>query len=440
MMEKMKRKGIGFLLCGLALTGCGYRAPLHKSYIPVVTDTTLYSGVRADYQELAALVEKDTGMKPVEGNTVTLVSEGQENLDRLLEDVKAAEVSAYIEPYRFCLDSVGTVLADLLQEKAAAGADVRIILDKSANTKDDIRKLKQLRKDGAQVTEFHRPVFFLDHRLPSLATHRNHRKLLILDGRTAYVGSRNIQAKYFFDWHDADIRVTGPVVADLTEAFHSNQRNVGVHRKKPLYVAPDLEAAARRDSIPGMEQFFGVPMQVLPEYPTDHALPTRNCIEWILAHAKGYFWYYNPYSPPPASTIKALQEAARRGVDVRWITPSITDVGPEKGIAESMYKDLLEAGVRIYEWQEHMMHAKQYLCDDYLMAIGSANLDNLSLFLNYELLTLLYDERICRKAAGIFLSDIETHCREITLEEVNGWTRLRQLRNRLCRLLGGAMG
>ena len=432
------RKTILLFLGFLSLTGCGYRAPMHKSYVPVVTDTTLYSGVRGDYQQLAALMEKDTEMKPVEGNTVTMVTGGTENLGQLLEDVKAAEVSAYIEPYRFSLDSVGTVLADILTEKAKAGVDVRIILDKSANKKEDIRKLKGMRKFGAQVSVFHRPLFLLDRRLPSLATHRNHRKLLILDGRTAYVGSRNIQTKYFFDWQDADIRVTGPVVADLTEAFHGNQRNIGIH-KRPLYVAPDLEERARRDTVPGLKQFFDVPIQVVPEYPSDHRLPTRNCLEWTLAHAKEYFWYYNPYSPPPESTIQALKDAARRGVDVRWIAPSITDVGPERGIAESMYPGLLEAGVRIFEWQGHMMHAKQYLCDNYLTFIGSSNMDNLSLFLNYELLNVIYDERICREAAGTFLENLSAHCREVTLEEVRGWSKFRRLRNWFMRLLGGAM-
>lgn len=432
------RKAVLVLLCGLFLTGCGYRAPLHKSYIPVVTDTTLYSGVRAEYQQLAALMEKDTGMKPVEGNTVTMVFEGQDNLDHMIKDLQAAETSVYMEPYRFRLDSVGNILAGILQEKSQAGVDVRLILDKAANRKEDIQQLKKMLKGSTQVHVFHLPGFYIDRKIPHLATHRNHRKLLILDGHTAYVGSRNIQTKYFFDWQDADIRVTGPVVADLTEAFHGNQRNIGIH-KRPLYVAPDLEERARRDTVSGLKQFFDVPVQVVPEYPSDRRLPTRNCLEWTLAHAKEYFWYYNPYSPPPESTIQALKDAARRGVDVRWIAPSITDVGPERGIAESMYPGLLEAGVRIFEWQGHMMHAKQYLCDNYLTFIGSSNMDNLSLFLNYELLNVIYDERICREAAGTFLENLSAHCREVTLEEVRGWSKFRRLRNWFMRLLGGAM-
>lgn len=432
------RKTVPVLLCILFLTGCGYRAPLHKSYIPVVTDTTMYSGVRAEYQQLAALMEKDTGMKPVGGNTVTMVFEGQENLEHMIEDLRAVETSVYMEPYRFRLDSVGNILAGILQEKSEAGVDVRLILDKAANKGEDVRQLQKMLKGNAQVHVFHLPGFYIDRKIPHLATHRNHRKLLILDGHTAYVGSRNIQTKYFFDWQDADIRITGPVVADLTEAFHGNQRNIGIH-KKPLYVAPDLKEWARRDTVPGTKQFFDVPVQVVPEYPSDRRLPTRNCLEWTLAHAKEYFWYYNPYSPPPESTIKALQDAARRGVDVRWIAPSVTDVGPERGIAESMYRGLLEAGVRIFEWQGHMMHAKQYLCDGYLTFIGSSNMDNLSLFLNYELLNLIYDERICREASETFLDNLTAHCREVTPEEVRNWPVRRRLRNWFMRIFGGAM-
>lgn len=131
---------------------------------------------------------------------------------------------------------------------------------------------------------------------------------------------------------------------------------------------------------------------------------------------------------------------ACRGVDVRWIVPGVNDIGPEKGMAESMYGELLDAGVRIYEWQEHTMHAKQYLSDDYLMIIGSANLDNLSLFLNYEMVTVLYDERVCRLYKDVYLSDLEQHCVEVSAEQVHRWNAFHRLRNWLIRLLGGFFG
>ena len=100
----------------------------------------------------------------------------------------------------------------------------------------------------------------------------------------------------------------------------------------------------------------------------------------------------------------------------------------------------LDAGVRIYEWQEHTMHAKQYLSDDYLAIVGSANMDNLSLFLNYEMVTILYDERICRQYAEIFLSDLREHCQEVKEAEVQKWSLFRKIRNWFIRVLGGPLG
>ena len=384
-------------------------------------------------------MEKDTELGLTRGNTVTEVADGQENLEMLVTEFRQAKTSIYIEPYRFRLDSSGTYLADILRQKVLEGVDFRLILDKSANKKEDRQEFRKMRELGARVYTFHRPQFWLDRRLPSLATHRDHRKITLIDGRVALVGSRNIQDKYFYDWHDVDIRVTGPVVADLTEAFRRTQALVAPGAPAP-YVAPDPEGTARADTLPGKRQYYDVPMQVVPDTPADRKLPIRNCIEWALAHAKDYFWFYNPYSPPPETTIQALCDAARRGVDVRWIVPGINDVGPEKGMGESMYKQLMDAGVRIYEWQEHTMHAKQYLSDDYLMVIGSANLDNLSLFLNYEMVTVIYDERICRRYAEIFLSDLEGHCVEITPGQVERWPLRRRIRNWFIRLLGGSVG
>ena len=433
------KKAFLSMACCLVLAGCGYRAPLHRSYIPQVTNSTRYAGIRTEYQELAALMEKDTELGLTRGNTVTMIADGKENLEMLVEEFRKADVSIYIEPYRFRLDTTGTFLADILRQRALDGVDVRLILDKSANKKEDRKELRKLRDIGARVNVFHRPAFWLDHHFPGLATHRDHRKLTLLDGRIAYVGSRNIQDKYFYDWHDVDIRLTGPVVTDLTEAFRRSQSLVAPRAEAP-YAAPEQEASARADSLPGKTQFFGVPAQVVPDTPADRRLPIRNCLEWAIDHSRNYFWFYNPYTPPPATTIEALKNAAARGVDVRWIVPGINDVGPEKGMAESMYEELTSAGVRIYEWQEHTMHAKLYLSDDYLTIIGSANMDNLSLFLNYELVTLLYDERICRRYAEIFKSDLEQHCVEIPLEEVRSWPLLRRLRNGLIRLLGGPMG
>ena len=109
----------------------------------------------------------------------------------------------------------------------------------------------------------------------------------------------------------------------------------------------------------------------------------------------------------------------------------------EEYIAEYLYKDLLSAGVRIYEWHSGIMHAKQFVSDDYLMAIGSVNMDNLSFFLNYENEAIVYDEELAKVTAGQFQQDLTAHCREVTLDEVKRWNIFRRLRNWFFYTFGG---
>ena len=127
-MVNLRKTGL-FLACCLVAVGCGYRAPLHKSYIPQVTDSSRFAPVRGEYMELAALMEKDTELGLTRGNTVTEIADGKENLEMLVEEFQQAEKSIYIEPYRFRLDTTGAKLAEILRQKALEGVDVRLILD-----------------------------------------------------------------------------------------------------------------------------------------------------------------------------------------------------------------------------------------------------------------------------------------------------------------------
>lgn len=408
----------------LALTACGYRAPMHKSV------------AGGDYTQLAALMEKDTGMPPTEGNTVTLFPDGMEKWKALKADLEGAQKAIYIDHYRFCTDSLGSIVEGILRDKARQGVDVRIILDKGANKKDHLKELSTLRDDGVLLDLFRFPVYLLDYVWPANSTHRDHRKILLLDGRTGYLGGRNIQDEYFLEWRDADARITGPAVADLAAVYMENQQRVAPEME-PIYVADGLKEAAREDNL---KQFTDVTVQIVHDSPTDKILPVRNCFEWALQNAKRYFWFYNPYTPPPPSTMKALKDAARRGVDVRWAVPAINDVPLEKWMGESMYRELLEAGVRIFEWQDEVLHAKQFMMDDALLAIGSANMDNLSFFLNYEVLALMYNEAVTRHAATTFLTELENNCVEVTSSDIRHWSLFRRLRNRLIRVLGGGLG
>ena len=421
------------------LTGCGYRAALHASYIPEVTDSTLYPGVRPEYQQLAALMEKDTGIPPSTGNTIGFIPDGDHKLQLMLADLKAADNAIYLDYYRICADSAGTIVLDILKDKAISGLDVRVMADIPAETPKNLRALKKLPEAGVLFNGFYKPLWLLDGLVPPAGTHRDHRKIMMLNGTTAYLGGRNIQDKYFTSWRDADVRVTGPVIEQIAAIYMENQLQLNP-KAKPLHISPDLQKAAAEDKLPNLKQFYGKTVQVVQDSPVDRKLPMRNLFEWSISNSKRYFWIYSPYTPPPKSTLNALKEAARRGVDVRWLVQGVSDVFMEEYIAEALFKDLLEAGVRIFRWNSGIMHAKQFMSDDYLMAIGSVNMDNLSFFLNYENEAIIYDEDVTRQAAERFLEDLTNHCSEVSLEEVKRWNIFRKFRNWFFYTFGGPVG
>ena len=421
----------------LMLQGCGYRALLYRSYIPEEPDTVVYAGVRTGYQQLALLMEKDTGLEPTVGNTLSLLPGKSDKWTVMNDDLARAVASVYLEHYMFSPDSVGTVMAGILKEKAARGADVRVIIDKTANSVADRDSLLHILGDIVSFYLFSSPPPPDVDVTPGV--NRDHRKILLVDGHTGYLGGRNLTDDYYCHWRDADVRITGPAVEHLTRVYKATL-DIAAPQSAGLNVAADLAERALRDTVPYLEQFRDVTVQVVYDSPIDHLLPIRNCFEWVIGQARDYFWFYNPYTPPPFSTLKALKDAAARGVDVRWIVPANNDVALEKCMDESMYSELLDAGIRIFEWQGNMNHTKQYLSDDYLMIIGSANMDNLSFFLNYEDLAIIYDERVTKAVADTYRRDIETRCREISLDEVGRWTLRRRLRNWLVRLLGGSLG
>lgn len=430
------RRAAGAAAVALSVTACGYRGALHASYIPEVTDSTSYPGVRPEYKQLAALMEKDTGIPTSTGNTLAFIPDGAQKLELMLRDLNAAKESLYLDYYRICVDSAGTVVYNILKEKAQSGLDVRILVDGPAVIPSYHRELKKLRNAGAQYYSFYKPEWVLDVIIPPGGTHRNHRKILISDGCTAYIGGRNIQDKYYVSWRDADIRITGPAIKHIAQVYMENQLRMNKD-SKPLLIPDNLEEAAIRDTLKGLKQFYGKTVQIVHDSPTDKVLPIRNLFEWSIGHSQKYFWVYSPYVPPPKSTLNALKDAAGRGVDVRWILPGKSDVPIDKHMAEALYKDLLQAGVRIYEWQGSILHAKQFMTDDYLTVIGSANMDNLSFFLNYEDEAVIYDEEFTRHTAQHYMYDLQNNCREVTIEEVNKWNIFRRFRNWFAYTFGG---
>lgn len=411
---------------------------MHQTIIPEAEDPA-FGIIRPEYRKMAATVAHSTGLNPTQGNQVGIIPVNTDRLHWMLEQLQQARKSIYIDMYRFRVDSGGVLLYGILEEKARAGLDVRIIVDKGANKKEDLDKLKLLQDAGAQVEFFRFPVWVADYILPPIATtHRDHRKIVIIDGEIAYIGGRNLADYYYFVWKDLDACYSGPVVAQLAQVYQENWNRVSPDTPS-VSLKPAGDAIGRIPPPESVPYFSGKTIQIIPDSPIDKRLPLRDAFELAVEQARDYFYFQSPYLPPPPSTVQKLKEAALRGVDVRWMVPSKNDIFFQQWMGETLYKGYMTSGIRVFEWQEEMLHNKLYISDDYITCIGSTNVDNLSFFLNYEVSSIIYDEEVTRSTKEQFLKEQE-QCREITLSEVEGWNAFRLLRNWFFRVLGGPVG
>lgn len=336
---------------------------------------------------LATLPERE----PTEGNLVEVLQPGTELLLRLQEDIMAAESTIHANYYIFGADEVGNTIRTALRLKALDSLDVRFIGDALGSKAGYIRHMKRC---GVQVK--HRRFFPLRP--------RNHQKFLLLDFAVGYTGGANISYDSFYDWVDCMVRFRGPVVAKLEQLYARMWETFGGE-------APDY-------SIPVPEPYEGgVIIQSVGDLPTEKDQWNLKAIVWAVENAQTYFWAKTPYIKPPQELFDALIDAARRGVDVRLMTPWVKDHATklESPFERVLYEDLVRAGVHLYIRPDKYDHSKIFVTDDYLSATGTVNLDVLSLRSNYENHLYFYDEGIARQLKSLIEDDFD-HCYEFTLE------------------------
>ena len=300
-------------------------------------------------------------------------------------------------------------------QKASQGVKVRFLYEAIGNFPIPGRYYYEMRKAGVEVVRFHQPLL---HILNSIATinSRNHRKIVVIDGRIGYTGGMNINNHYFFKWRDTHLRLTGDAVAMLQSIFMDSWLTSGgsIDRLYPEYF-PQIHAPSVGLFPTGGRIFKNKAVQVVADEP-DAVWPIiKMSYEWVFANAKEYIYLQTPYFVPPHSVLEAMKMAALSGVDVRLMVPAKVDtflMGPAN---RSFFGECLDAGIRIYEREGEFNHSKTFVADDYLSQIGSANMDNRSFDINYEVNSYIFDEEVALYNKGIFLKELE-NCREVTLE------------------------
>ncbi|HEX7120195.1 MAG TPA: phospholipase D-like domain-containing protein [Longimicrobiales bacterium] len=337
----------------------------------------------------------------VHGNAAMLLIDGPRAYPAMLERVAGAQRRVHFENYIFRGDAVGRRFADALIERARAGVEVRVLYDWFGSVRTARSFWARLRRAGCEVRAFGPPSVLRPHAM----LRRDHRKLVVVDGRCAVIGGLCIGREWDGGedgacWRDTAVLLEGPVARELDRAFARMWRRAG-GRPPSTVDAPSFPPAG------------DVAVRVI-DGPPAHARAYRH-YQLLAAMAERSLYVTGAYPLAPGSLRRALGAAARSGVDVRLLVPGRSDVPILNQAGRAHYAALLRAGVRIYEWQGPMLHAKTVVTDGKLALIGSSNLNPFSFTGNYELDVEIQDPALAGALERQFLADLDA-AREITLD------------------------
>ena len=358
--------------------------------------------------QLAHLAYSLCGAELYEGCDARVFDNGTDKFEALLADIRAARSYINLEYYIIADDKIGTALARALQERARAGVKVRVIYDHVGSFKARNAFFKAMRAAGVEAYPFFKVVFpFLGTRI----NWRNHRKIVVIDGHTGYIGGMNVADRYIdggkkFDmWRDNHARIEGPAVASLQYSFAIDWSFMG----QELITDPLPRPVSFDD---------GVGVQLLSSGPTAQWPNIAFQFIRVIAAAKHRVYLYTPYFLPTEALLKALQTAALAGVDVRVLMPRRSDSMMLNEASRSYVSECLRSGIKFYLYTAGMMHAKTLIVDDEYVSVGSTNFDFRSFEHNFEANIQIYSREVNAHMAEIFRDDL-TSCVRILPSQWN---------------------
>ena len=346
---------------------------------------------------------------PFKDNRIDIMTDGYAFFPELLKDIAEATHHIHINIYIFEDDALGRLVADALMTKARQGVKVRIIYDDVGCWRVDNRFFEQMREAGVEVVPF-LPVHFPS--FTSKVNYRNHRKIIVIDGRIGYIGGMNIARRYVSDkWRDTMLRVQGGVVYALQRAFLVDWYFVDhtLITDRIYYPPVSEELTAKNHQLVAQVVTSG-PMARYPEI-------MQGFVRIILA-ARRYIYIETPYFLPNEPILFALKTAALAGVDVRLMCPLYSDARFLDWASRSYLREIHEAGAKIYLYEPGFLHSKLLISDDSLVSCGSTNVDFRSLENNFEANVFVYDEGTALRLKKIFLDD---QSQAVLLSDVPNW-------------------
>ena len=364
----------------------------------------------------ARLIERACGMPVSTATSVTILQDGVCTLRAMLEAIAASKRHIHLEYYIYEPDEIGLQLMAALVERLRAGVKVRLLVDAVGSPRLISRRgrrfLREYLELGGQFEVFH-PTRF--DRLRPLVNLRSHRKILVCDGRVGFTGGINVTEDENEEvredaYRDTHVRLEGPVVRWLQLVFLEDW--VYARGRRDF---PNFDEELHADLVPG-----AIAVQVIASGPDTDGEAIHRAMNDAFYKAQQRVWLATPYFVPTEASLYALTDAALRGVDVRVLVPRNSDSRIVTAAARSYFDELMRVGIRIYEYQPRMLHAKTLLVDDDYVQIGTANFDHRSFRLNFEVAVAIYDKACCEALAQAFEADLKVS-RKVPRDGQPGW-------------------
>ena len=400
--------GILYLLWGNKRPALGLRHRLERAedaMAPARKDDPDAAAALQRQDPRAALTARylhDYGPMPVCGGTAAkYYPDGQSMFADMLPALQGAQHSIYVESFIIGMGEMWGQIHEILRRKAAAGLDVRVIYDDAGCLSLlPHNYAEMMRADGIRAFSFNRCVPMLN----LVMNNRDHRKIMVIDGQIAFTGGVNLADEYinkivrFGYWKDSGVRLDGPGAASLANIFLTFW--------KAKYPDEDLDAGCDLPAAVPVETDCLV--QPFADSPVDREAVAKNVYLELINQAQKRLYICTPYLILDNDLLSCLRLAAKRGVDVRIYTPGVPDKPTIYQLTRSYFPHLLQAGVKIYSYTPGFLHAKTWLVDDRIAAVGTVNLDYRSLYLHFENSVLLY--------GGAVLDDVRRDLAEIEKE------------------------
>ena len=359
---------------------------------------------------------------PTVKNHAQLLHNAEQAYPAIEKMIADAEHHIHLLFYIWNPDETGTRFRDLLIKKAQDGVEVRLLLDGLGSSRACGSFMDALRAAGGEVEVF-MPTRLFQRRLD--LNFRNHRKLVVVDDRVSVLGGLNIGDEYRGEWRDTAVQLQGPVVDQLQEVFADDW-----HFAKGADFASPRYFGQWKEQLPGEE----TTCSVIASGPHTDLNLTHEAFFVMINQATERVWLTTPYFIPDQTIVAALRTAVFRGVDVRVLLPEESDSKLVRLASQSYYPELLQSGMRIFEYGKGILHSKTAVFDNELSLVGSANMDNRSFRLNFELSCITQCEDLNRQMAQIYQDDLE-QSREITLSAFEERSYFKQVLSALAHLL-----